>query len=1762
MPSFKNTMSTPEVQKLLSSYQSGVAPLEPDEVPQVGSGSSAPAITPKQLSMYQQAMRMPVQRGMAESNIDEAIDAGFGTSQYDTDFYEGMDLEHNRALEQSGFAKIGLGLVKGGITAATTAVNTTLGTVWGLGSALYELAFDTNGNGRSFMDTLDAGVNNWVSSKMVGIQNWAEEAMPNYRTQEERSEKYQKEWYKHMGTANFIGDSILKNFGFTVGAMGGGMVWTKFIGAGMSKRLANNIMKGVAAAAEGDAEASAGLQRALEAIQRGTAVGVDAEKLVANIENAAKAINRMEARLQLYGSVIGAMGEGTTEGLMAKDEFLKDFNSRMQQQYASEYAGLEDEILATNNPDWVEKRVIQNPDGTMETRKVLTEKGQRHLLNMQRQTTEKYEYLAGYAQEQGDRLASTTFLLNLPILTTSNLVQFGRMFSGGWKTNRANLSALRGGVKTTGGKAPSIEANYKPSGSRWGRTILNSLKVAGSESFEEMAQGTVSSGAKAVADARIAAFNDSGFDEDATHTVQFWFENMSQGGKDYLGDIKNWQEGALGAFTGLFGIPGKRWNGGIVEAYRDAKSKTDASAAAANQLNSLINSKDFQDRWHGYIRHLKYDNQMQAAVEADDEYAWHTADDAQLISDIITFADTGRLEDLNQIVSMYGTMSEADAASIREVTKNTEDESQDWTKNLSDKEVVDKVAKQAKKMQDTIKEYKDIYQALSSRAPIGTSPEFLKELVFTAMQIKSFDRRFLEMFGETMDAIEPLLLAMSSVREDGTVAPAEESAERYKRLRDSYERLFAGALLPVKMPKVIQDSIDNALNLLDGLTSDDDELNKKVSDMRALTEDRKEFYRKLQTLQGAEGQKKFEEAAVTTEKVEEQAEKVHAQQQTEGLNTINDVKQAYFEKDANGRAAFLELITPLEDSNTAVKEFLKLKRRFDSFQAFVEKNGVQITDPTVSPRMIQSALNDLIRRARNEDELINLPDNVFSTFDEFVRDYTGTFGAPGASTYAAVKAIVRQAMQEYMAGETSTATRHTVNPQPVAPQPQPGTVATPQGYDASQPSSQEPAPVAQPEKPKTQPQPQPELEPEPAPQAPVQEEPETVQPVSQPTQEDLQADSATAAADPMPASVEEEKIGKSGEKPKTAYYRTSVPEIETAGAKKARQAIASGDRTSLMQADLSDFIKNHPEYAEIWNALSTRGAFANVATQLEVGDEIEFVIDPTFPTYNGNPQILMTTTKNGQRLVLSILSAQTSQYFGLDELRKTILEDYRKFINAHPNDTYVFGKKSRVWAKRAGLIDYDFSGESEKGIVNIPGYDDSAPIVFINRNGDAEVINDGPKDAVRKVSLTFDDAEYNKDTGKRGNLYYLVKVDADKYVPIRLNVEHFRQENKDYNYPAFTKIREILENIAGIVKETNNTNLEEQNGKLRTQLQELGKYLDIHDMFFELGQYENVGVALRYSQANNESTLRRPDQMTGEWLIDFIAGKNRSLQLRQDSTGKIQNIRELIETGAITSNARMLRPKGTDFYINPWFADKQEFGPATQTQADVEFNRRAEVKEEIPVQKEVPVVDDLDFDFGGRDEFDAPEEVEPAQGEKTPTEREQQASQQQTSEILSNLKEALLKTKRYSVGRRGNLSVSYKDGILTVSGYDSGMDLDFGVKYRLVNGKLQASTSQGGGEYGEFNTLEELYDTTRLVLDALNKINPQMAKEAAAEQQINEAVGKEEGDPIPAMIHQKFSEYPKDVQDALLAKGYDEKLWDSITDKDLLKEQILRCLGV
>ena len=118
-----------------------------------------------------------------------------------------QELGDIRANNQPWYAQIGAGLAKGAILAGTTFLDGTVGLVLGAGTAIGE------GRWSGLWD-------NDFSKAMQSVNEWSEQALPNYYTRAEQEQP----WYENIFTANFLGDKFIKNLGFTVGAFYSGGV--------------------------------------------------------------------------------------------------------------------------------------------------------------------------------------------------------------------------------------------------------------------------------------------------------------------------------------------------------------------------------------------------------------------------------------------------------------------------------------------------------------------------------------------------------------------------------------------------------------------------------------------------------------------------------------------------------------------------------------------------------------------------------------------------------------------------------------------------------------------------------------------------------------------------------------------------------------------------------------------------------------------------------------------------------------------------------------------------------------------------------------------------------------------------------------------------------------------------------------------------------------------------------------------------------------------------------------------------------------------------------------------------------------------------------------------------------------------------------------------------------------------------------------------------------------------------------------------------
>ena len=341
----------------------------------------------------------------------------------------GWDNEDLYGSMQSNWDKAANGVLKGLTLAGTTFLQGTAGLVYGLGNVI------TGHGANSFY-------NNDFSNWLDGINKEAENALPNYYTAKETN----AEWYStdNLFTANFLFDKLIKNVGFSLGALASGGVISKGISLGVksiSAFLADTKL--IQSSAQK-------LTSALEASLPATPQAARLSKFQEIIETALPKFTSAKAD-RVVTSFFGAATEGGIEALQGLNEFrdlkvaeFQEKNFRM--------------------PNDEEMKQINN---------------------------------------DASSLGNARFLMNIGLLSATNYIQLPKILGSKYSTSKAiaNTEAAAagevGGIRRTATGAFERALPTTKVGSLTRKTYKAAgLVFSGSEAFEEGAQFVFQEGTK------------------------------------------------------------------------------------------------------------------------------------------------------------------------------------------------------------------------------------------------------------------------------------------------------------------------------------------------------------------------------------------------------------------------------------------------------------------------------------------------------------------------------------------------------------------------------------------------------------------------------------------------------------------------------------------------------------------------------------------------------------------------------------------------------------------------------------------------------------------------------------------------------------------------------------------------------------------------------------------------------------------------------------------------------------------------------------------------------------------------------------------------------------------------------------------------------------------------------------------------------------------------------------------------------------------
>ena len=509
--------------------------------------------------------------------LDDYMAHEYGRSKYDK---ESGDLnvltsdraKANRAEEQTSLAVLANGLPRLAVRAATTVGSAVGGVVKGIADAL-------GGN---------SGVDEYFSPEaMAGYADsfgdWMNKAVPVYQTREQEEAMENDPLSLTSLTSGQNVANFVDNVGFTLGAV---------IAARTFGKAGQSVMTGAAAMQLGSAAGKWLTDDDYKAsnlipLIMGVGMGGMSKALPKHLR---------EKLAFVAANIMSAAGEAEVEAVHAKEDFIKEKGSVIDQEVARRKGLVAEEYRKMAGQAWAKayndaKAAGMDEASALEAADNAGEEAMATLADQMAILDWEGTRVKNRSISEADKAANVTRMLNLGVLTASNWIQFGRLFSGGYKTYRTmrGMAAAKGardaadaafdaalrGARTTAEKTAVRESRdairaeamrrwaaetgqdvWQQTGKLTKRNLFDIIvKNPLTEGAEEMEQAMASNAAKAASEWRTDDYYSQISGTEAYREAESAVGAAWQSAFGALGDAQAWSEFLSGALMGAIGVP-------------------------------------------------------------------------------------------------------------------------------------------------------------------------------------------------------------------------------------------------------------------------------------------------------------------------------------------------------------------------------------------------------------------------------------------------------------------------------------------------------------------------------------------------------------------------------------------------------------------------------------------------------------------------------------------------------------------------------------------------------------------------------------------------------------------------------------------------------------------------------------------------------------------------------------------------------------------------------------------------------------------------------------------------------------------------------------------------------------------------------------------------------------------------------------------------------------------------------------------------------
>jgi hypothetical protein len=624
----------------------------------------------------------------------------YGKSKYDdagSAFIAPEAVQDYRAEQQSAFLKAVNGFTKGVGLFATTYLSGTIGNAWGFIRSAQAIA--EGQQDRTATDHMNYVFSrmwdNEVTNFLEHVNRGMEDVLPNYYTRDQQEDPMT---WRNIFSTNFLFDKVIKNLGFTVGAMYSaktnlGVITLpfKYIGAiNKAMKWANRANKMSRAAGKpGSVSFFDGLSKGAKA----TELALNQNKAFTNVRS-------------FIGSAMNAFGEGAIEAVNNVNDWDKLQRQKLDDEYQEKVSELTTKYME-------EGKLSMTAMG--EVFGAGKEEYEAELAKLEEEKAQKNKEIDIERSKMGNSIVAG----NVMLLTVPEMLMFGKFYGkylgpakqkSKWfykatqeakealgrkgakklarKANRESLDALTDAEKAL------VQSKGKGLNKTWQTTkaIGKGLGAFTMEAQEEMNQGIIAEAAGQNATNMVDWKFSTGWDSDTLSETIGYFSNLMDSVlpayEKKWKDPTWWEEGLIGGITGLMGVPTfGRINNSTSETYLGKGKMVGLTGGAFAKVGNVVreykkNKADlnrfddivrngFAPRLHHLAKQINYNKIGEQALLNDDEFSYQTSQTASTVEDMLFLDRGGALDPYLSRAQASMNMSDEEVADLIKKTRES-----------------------------------------------------------------------------------------------------------------------------------------------------------------------------------------------------------------------------------------------------------------------------------------------------------------------------------------------------------------------------------------------------------------------------------------------------------------------------------------------------------------------------------------------------------------------------------------------------------------------------------------------------------------------------------------------------------------------------------------------------------------------------------------------------------------------------------------------------------------------------------------------------------------------------------------------------------------------------------------------------------------------------------------------------------------------------------------------------------------------------------